>query len=183
MSISGKLRQSACFLPLTPLFAIDCLRMTELREVRGGFRSIGGRGERSRQKCRCLKPRSCPFSKSRFSVRPGKPFLRPRLLSISHRESGGQGWPRGHRASGAERGLEGREPDGMLLTKGLSPYNNRKTETLASLAPLSGFKSRLNKELDQRLSGTAGSRQRPCDRDARQIVGTLGPVRDAPIFC
>ena len=58
------------------------------------------------------------IGKVRFSVRPGKPFLRPRLLPISHRESGGQGWPLGHRASGAERGLEGREHDGMLEEEG-----------------------------------------------------------------
>ena len=183
-SILGKLRQSACFLPFD---AIVRHRLPKNDGVEGGARRVSRNrrfgGAESAKNAGVLEPQSCLHRKVRFSVRPGKPFLRPRLLPISHRESGGQGWPQGHRASGAERGLEGREPDGMLLRRGLLPDNTRKTATLASLAPLSGYKPRQNKDLSWQSSGTAGSRQRPCDRDARQKGGTLGPVRDAPIFC
>jgi hypothetical protein len=181
LSISGKLRQSAPFLPLTPLFAIDCLRMTEFVGCEACFTQSAVK-ESGLGRMPDFVPQSCLHRKARFSVRPGKPFLRPRLLPISHRESGGQGWPPGHRASGAERGLEGREPDGLLKSKGLPPKNRRETATLASLAPLSGSKSHQNKGLSQHLSGTAGSRQRPCDRDARQTAGTPEPLRDAIFF-
>ena len=135
--------------------------------MQDGFNAIGGLGEQTLEKCGVLKPQSGLLRRARFSVRSGKPFLRPRLPPISHRGSGGQGWPPGHRASGAERGLEGREPDGMLKKKGLPPKNRRETATLASLAPLYGSKPRQNKDLSQQSSGTEGRASDP-------VAGTLG---------
>ena len=77
MSIFGKLRQSACFLPLTPLFAIDCLRMTELRGCKGGLYAIGGIGGADSEEMRGFGTLKAAFierlvsqfgQESRFSV-------------------------------------------------------------------------------------------------------------------
>ena len=65
MSILGKLRRLARFLLLTPLFAIDCLRMTELEEERRICVEFEGGLEESR----CFERFVSQFGQeSRFSV-------------------------------------------------------------------------------------------------------------------